>query len=74
MSTKKKPGQPEEFPQRDNPEVTPETVPDRPVPPFQEPEIVPEDDPGGVSPAEIPVPDEPSEPSEPSGPKPIQPQ
>lgn len=64
MSTKKTPGQPSEVPKPENPEVTPETVPDRPTPPFQEPEIIPEDEPGGTSPAEIPVPDEPSAPSE----------
>jgi hypothetical protein len=71
MSTKKKPGQPTEVPQTENPEITPETVPDSPSKPFQEPEIIPEDDPGGTSPGEIPVPDDPEEPSEP---KPMQPQ
>ena len=62
MAKKKNPDKPSEVPTPENPEVTPETVPDRPTPPFQEPEIIPEDDPGGTSPGEIPVPDEPEEP------------
>jgi len=62
MAKKKNPDKPSEVPTPENPEVTPETVPDRPTPPFEEPEIIPEDEPGGTSPGEIPVPDEPEEP------------
>jgi hypothetical protein len=63
MAKKTKPGQPSEVPDPQNPEVPPEEVPVRPSTPFEEPEIVPEDEPGGTSPGEIPVPDEPEEPT-----------
>ena len=56
MGKKTTPDKPE-IQQPENPEITPETVPSRPTPPFQEPEIEPEDDPGGTSPSEIPVPE-----------------
>ena len=46
-----------EIPDPQAPEITPETVPNKPATPFEEPEIIPEDEPGGTSPAEIPVPD-----------------
>lgn len=59
MGKKKKPENPE-VPKPEDPDISPEIIPDRPTPPFQEPEIIPEDDPGGTSPGEIPV-EEPSE-------------
>ena len=62
MAKKTKPDQPSEVPDPHKPEVPPDTVPDRPTPHFEEPEIVPEEEPGGTSPGEIPVPDEPEEP------------
>lgn len=60
MAKKTNPDKPTEIPSPEKPEITPETVPSRPTPPFEEPEIEPEEDPGGTSPGEIPVP-EPSE-------------
>jgi hypothetical protein len=57
MAKKTNPDKPAEVPSPDKPEVTPETVPDRPTAPFEEPEIIPEEEPGGTSPGEIPVPD-----------------
>ncbi|THU39711.1 hypothetical protein FAM09_14540 [Niastella caeni] len=57
MAKKTNPNKPTEVPSPDKPEITPETVPSRPTPPNQEPEIEPEDDPGGTSPGEIPVPE-----------------
>ena len=61
MAKKTNPDKPE-VPSPENLEITPETVPSRPTPPFQEPEIEPEDDPGGTSPGEIPVPEPNEEP------------
>jgi len=63
MAKKTTPDKPAEVPDPNNPEVSPDTVPDRPNAPFEEPEIVPEEEPGGTSPGEIPVPDEPEEPT-----------
>ena len=62
MAKKKKPDQPSEVPTPEDPDVPPETIPNRPTPPNEEPEIIPEDEPGGTSPGEIPVP-EPEEPT-----------
>ena len=70
MAKKTNPNKPE-IPQPENPEITPETVPSRPTPPFQEPEIEPEDDPGGTSPGEIPVPEPEEQPGK-QGDKPLE--
>lgn len=62
MAKTTKPQQPSEIPKPEEPGVTPDTVPKKEPAPFEEPEIIPEDDPGGTSPGEIPVPDSPEEP------------
>jgi hypothetical protein len=62
MAKKTNPDKPTEVPSPDKPEVTPETVPNRPTPPFEEPEIIPEEEPGVTSPGEIPVPEPGEEP------------
>ena len=62
MAKKTNPDKPTEIPSPEKPEITPETVPSKPTGPFEEPEIVPEEDPGGTSPSEIPVPEPEEEP------------
>jgi hypothetical protein len=72
MAKKTNPDKPTEIPSPEKPEITPETVPSKPTGPFEEPEIVPEEDPGGTSPGEIPVPEpgeEPGKQDEPINPK-----
>jgi hypothetical protein len=72
MAKKTNPDKPTEIPSPEKPEITPETVPSKPTGPFEEPEIVPEEDPGGTSPGEIPVPEpgeEPGKQDEPLTPK-----